>query len=265
MYYLKKEETTMSKLINKSRKINCLLQRREKKQIELSEIGNVLKETIGCNTYLINSEGEILSFNLLNDFNCKVLQKGTPNEKEISESYKNNLLKLSETRKNIKSEDHKCIFNLDKGCNYENKVKSIIPIYGGSNRLGTIMLVRFDESFTNNEIFLGEYGAAVVGMEIMKKENKNKEKKIRKQTEVEIAVNSLSYSETEAVEYILEKLEGEKGVFVISKIAKKIGISRTIVIGALKKLESAGVIETHSLGMKGTHVEILNNYLREKV
>ena len=255
----------MNDLINKSRKINRLLQKRERKPIELSEIGDVLQETIVCNTYLIDSDGEILSFNLLNDFNCEILQREILDRKEMPESYNNNLLKLSETRKNIQSDDKKCIFNLNNKCNYENKIKSIIPIFCGNERLGTIILARFDKKFTDKEIFLGEYGAAVAGMEIMKNRNSNKEKKMRKQTEVELAINSLSHTETEALEHIFGELEDKKGVLVTSKIAEESGISRTIVVRALKKVESAGVIETDSLGMKGTYIEILNDYLLENV
>ncbi|MFB8734491.1 hypothetical protein ACEQPO_13015 [Bacillus sp. SL00103] len=44
-----------------------------------------------------------------------------------------------------------------------------------------------------------------------------------------------------------------------SKIADRVGITRSVIVNALRKLESAGVIESRSLGMKGTYIKVLNN------
>lgn len=37
------------------------------------------------------------------------------------------------------------------------------------------------------------------------------------------------------------------------------GITRSVIVNALRKLESAGVIESRSLGMKGTYIKVLND------
>ena len=51
---------------------------------------------------------------------------------------------------------------------------------------------------------------------------------------------------------------------VASKVADRVGITRSVIVNALRKLESAGVIESRSLGMKGTHIKVLNeNFLFE--
>jgi transcriptional pleiotropic repressor len=34
-----------------------------------------------------------------------------------------------------------------------------------------------------------------------------------------------------------------------------------VIVNALRKLESAGVIESRSLGMKGTYIKVLNDHL----
>jgi transcriptional pleiotropic repressor len=52
---------------------------------------------------------------------------------------------------------------------------------------------------------------------------------------------------------------------VASKIADRARITRSVIVNALRKLESAGVIESKSLGMKGTHIKILNVHLIEEV
>ncbi|MDR2611221.1 MAG: GTP-sensing pleiotropic transcriptional regulator CodY, partial [Clostridiales Family XIII bacterium] len=73
------------------------------------------------------------------------------------------------------------------------------------------------------------------------------------------AIGTLSYSEIEAIQQIFSELNGMEGLLVASKIADRSGITRSVIVNALRKLESAGVIESRSLGMKGTHIKILNN------
>ena len=43
-----------------------------------------------------------------------------------------------------------------------------------------------------------------------------------------------------------------------SKIADRVGITRSVIVNALRKLESAGVIESRSSGMRGTYIKVLN-------
>ena len=47
-------------------------------------------------------------------------------------------------------------------------------------------------------------------------------------------------------------------MLVASKVADKVGITRSVIVNALRKFESAGIIESRSLGMKGTYIRILN-------
>ena len=69
---------------------------------------------------------------------------------------------------------------------------------------------------------------------------------------------TLSYSELKAVHAIFEALDGEEGRLTASSIADEIGITRSVIVNALRKLESAGIIESRSLGMKGTYLKVLN-------
>ena len=89
--------------------------------------------------------------------------------------------------------------------------------------------------------------------------------KLRSRAVVAVAVGSLSFSELEAVEHIFEELDGKEGLLVASKIADRVGITRSVIVNALRKLESAGVIETRSLGMKGTYIKILNHQLFQEI
>ena len=62
----------------------------------------------------------------------------------------------------------------------------------------------------------------------------------------------------EAILHIFDELKGSEGILVASKIADRVGITRSVIVNALRKLESAGVIESRSSGMRGTYIKVLN-------
>ena len=140
-----------------------------------------------------------------------------------------------------------------------NGLTTIIPLIGGGKRIGTLILARLDKPFENDDLILAEYGSTVVGMEILHEMSKEIENEARSKAVVQMAIGSLSYSELEAIEHIFNELEGKQGVLVASKIADRVGITRSVIVNALRKLESAGVIESRSLGMKGTYIKVLND------
>ena len=102
-------------------------------------------------------------------------------------------------------------------------------------------------------------------MQIMKIVNQRIENEARKKTVVQLALEVLSYSELEAVKYIFNEIEGNEGFLVASKLAEQYKLTRSVIVNALRKLESAGVIDARSLGMKGTYIKVLNDYLYEEL
>ena len=115
------------------------------------------------------------------------------------------------------------------------------------------------------DLILAEYAATVVGMEMLRDHTEKAEIEARKKATVQIALATLSYSEAEAAINILGALDGLEGLLVASKIADRVGITRSVIVNALRKFESAGVIESKSLGMKGTYIKVLNEYLLDEV
>ena len=110
-----------------------------------------------------------------------------------------------------------------------------------------------------------ELATTVIGVQLSNLKLEQMEENIRKDTMATMAVNTLSYSEMKAVKAIIEELDGEEGHVIASVIADKIGITRSVIVNALRKLESAGVIESRSLGMKGTYLKVLNTGLFDKL
>ena len=59
--------------------------------------------------------------------------------------------------------------------------------------------------------------------------------------------------------------ESVEGVLVASKVADRVGITRSVIVNALRKLESAEVIESRSSGMKGTYIRIINDLILDEI
>ena len=76
---------------------------------------------------------------------------------------------------------------------------------------------------------------------------------------------SCSSTEKAALSKILLEIENDEGLLIVSKVAKKYAITNSLIVNALRKLQSAGVISSQSLGMKGTKIKITNPYLKKKV
>ena len=138
---------------------------------------------------------------------------------------------------------------------------TLVPIRAGSERQGALTLIKADADFSENDLVLAEYGATIVGLEILRERTSKVALEARKKAAVQVAIGTLSYSEQEAIEHIFDELNGPEGLLVASKVADKVGITRSVIVNALRKFESAGVIESKSLGMKGTYIRVLNEYL----
>src|SRR5699024_11606379 len=113
---------------------------------------------------------------------------------------------------------------------------TIVPIIGGGERLGTLILGTLEDEFNEDDLLLAEYGATVVGMEILQEKSAEIEMEARSKAVVQMAISSLSYSELEAIDHIFEELDGSEGLLVASKIADRVGITRSVIVNALRKL-----------------------------
>ena len=150
-------------------------------------------------------------------------------------------------------------------CYFGDKRTTIVPIYGNGERIGTLIVAKYDREFNDEDLLLAEYAAAVIGVEILHERAARVEEEARKKAMVQIAFSTLSFSELEAINSIMEALNGTEGLLVASKIADSVGITRSVIVNALRKFESAGLIETKSLGMKGTYIRVKNEFLLDEL
>ena len=241
-------------LLDKTRKINKLLHNNNSHKVVFNDICKVLSEILLSNILVISRKGKVLGVSiwpgvdeieeLIED------QVGGYVDKMLNER----LLSVLSTKENV---------NLATLGFAEENVKKyqaiITPIDIAGERLGTLFIYKSDSQYDIDDIILSEYGTTVVGLEMMRSVNEENAEETRKVQIVKSAISTLSFSELEAIIHINE------GILVASKIADRVGITRSVIVNALRKFESAGVIESRSSGMKGTYIKVLNDVVFDEL
>lgn len=254
----------MESLLRKARVLNRILQNTSAQHVDFGAVAGVLSELIRANVYLVEDEGRILGHAFMPGFHCAIISR-IITEAGFPPKYNEALLEVTETKANFNPQANACIFNPELPCSFLNTTVTIVPILGAGRRLGTLVLAKFNRLFSYSDLILAEHGATVVGMEIFRSRMEKMAEEARKRAAVQIALGTLSYSELDAAKHVFAALEGLEGFLVASKIADRAGITRSVIVNALRKFESAGVIETRSLGMKGTYIRVLNEYLLDEM
>ncbi|MCI9281972.1 MAG: GTP-sensing pleiotropic transcriptional regulator CodY [Lachnospiraceae bacterium] len=247
-------------LLDKTRKINKLLHNNSSHKVVFNDICKVLSEILLSNILVISKKGKVLGVGLCSGVDeIEELiedQVGGFVDRMLNER----LLSILSTKENV---------NLATLGFAETNVKKyqaiITPIDIAGERLGTLFIYKCDEQYDIDDIILSEYGTTVVGLEMMRSVNEENAEETRKIQIVKSAISTLSFSELEAITHIFEELDGNEGILVASKIADRVGITRSVIVNALRKFESAGVIESRSSGMKGTYIKVLNDVVFEEL
>ncbi|NLV16992.1 MAG: GTP-sensing pleiotropic transcriptional regulator CodY [Syntrophomonadaceae bacterium] len=255
-------------LLEKSRALNKMMRQipvHEKKP-DYDGAAQMMTDNLECNVYILGRRGKLLGWAFVPGEECDDIESVVSFTERFPSSFDQNLLQAEETEVNIPIPSGQCVFNAENGCCSEKeRLAAIVPIFGGAGRMGSFLLVKSVGQFEEEDIILAEYGATVVANEMMRIRSERVEEEARNKASVQVAVATLSYSEREAIDHIMAELEGNEGFVVASRIADKVGITRSVIVSALRKFESAGVIESRSLGMKGTYIKVLNENLFEEL
>lgn len=242
----------MQLLLEKTRILHQLLQKSAGQSLDFKGIAEELSRMIESNVYIAGKKGKLLGRGEIEDIHGGLFHPDELKDGQFSDATQQWLLGFMHTEINMVPQDSSfyCIMT---------------PVFGSGERLGTVVYAREDRPYTAAETILTEYGASVAGMQILRNASDRLENEARKKTVVQLALEVLSYSELEAVKYIFSEIEGSEGFLVASKLAEEYKLTRSVIVNALRKLESAGVIDARSLGMKGTYIKILNDYLYEQL
>ena len=240
----------MDDFLQKIRRLNWVLSESTTGNLSYEDLSRILSEITEANFYILDNKGKVLgvSYNLAMDSSIIPDDSGfekVPTEHNIK------FLEVGETVANLHGEAVTDMFGQDY--TMKDKLHTVVPCISGGARQGTILLTRYDKPFTDEEIALSEYGATVVA----------KERSLR--MSCDMALDTLSFSERDALFKIMDSFDEDETILVASKVAVQYKLTNSVIVNALKKLEGAGLLETKSLGMKGTYIRVLNPFLRETV
>ncbi len=243
-------------LLDNTRKLNQLLHNNPNSgKVLFNDICKILSEVLASHVLVISRKGKLLGLHNLPGSvplgQFLPAQVGAHIDALLNERF----LNILSTKENMN------LLTLgfeDCGENYQAMAA---PIEIAGERLGTLFLYRLGAPYTIDDIILSEYGTTVVGLEIMRSDAEQSAEEIRQQQTVRSAIGSLSVTELDAVRHVFRELSGTEGILVTSKVADRAGITRSVIVNALRKLESAGIIESRSSGMKGTYLRVLNSFL----
>ncbi|RAL24334.1 GTP-sensing pleiotropic transcriptional regulator CodY [Thermoflavimicrobium daqui] len=245
-------------LLTKTRRISKILQKNVGHHlVDFDDVAQVLCDVLHANIYVLSPEGKILGMAIDHQIESERMQQYL-HDRTFPAEYAKLLMEVDKTMPNVDVDSPYTAYPTEMKDIFRHGYTTLVPVIGGGDHLGILVLSRINEPFVDDDLILAEYGATVVGMEILRERAGQVEEEARSRAVVQLAINSLSFSELEAAEHIFNELDGLEGLLVASKIADRVGITRSVIVNALRKLESAGVVESRSLGMKGTYIKILN-------
>jgi len=247
-------------LLDKTRKILKLLHNNNSSKVVFNDICKVMKEILGSNILVISRKGKVLGVGKAEGVETISELIDDTVGGFIDPMLNERLLGVLSTKENV---------NLQtlgfEGKDIKKFQAIITPIEIAGERLGTLFIYKVDAQYDIDDIILCEYGTTVVGLEMLRAVNEESAEESRKIAVVKSAISTLSFSEMEAITHIFDELNGMEGILVASKIADRVGITRSVIVNALRKFESAGVIESRSSGMKGTYIKVLNDVVFDEI
>jgi transcriptional pleiotropic repressor len=247
-------------LLDKTRKIGKLLHNNSSSKVVFNDICRVMREILDSNVLVISRKGKVLGIAKSESVEAIAQLIDESIGGFVDPMLNERLLSILSTKENV---------NLEtlgfEGPDIKKIHAIITPIEIAGERLGTLFIYKCSEQYDLDDIILSEYGTTVVGLEMLRAVNEENAEESRKIAVVKSAISTLSFSEMEAITHIFDELDGMEGILVASKIADRVGITRSVIVNALRKFESAGVIESRSSGMKGTYIKVLNDVVFDEV
>lgn len=246
-------------LLDKTRKIGSLLHNKNSTKVVFNDICQIMTEVAESNALVISRKGKVLGVSnraiepIEQLLACKVGQ-------HIDSALNERLLTILSTKENCG------LLTLGFDFSDTTKYSAIVcPIDVANERYGTLFMYRKKKEYDIDDVILAEYCSTVVGLEMMRAERDETLDDERRSETVKAALEVLTSTERKAARCILEEIHGTEGLIVTSQIADQVGITRSVCVNSLKKLESAGIVSSQSAGRKGTYIKVENHILTDSL
>jgi len=253
------------KLLQKVQELGQLL-RTSSDHVDFQEVAEFLSKVLNCNAYIVGRKGRIFGYGIVDHILTDEWMQIMTEAQRFPGDFNKHLLRIEETVANLDNKEPFYVFSPDENESFRTKHITIVPVIGNRERQATLVFARSSDSFSEEDVVLAEYSATIVALEVVHARQQRKEDEERQRSLAHLAVESLSFSELQAAKYLLDAVQGSRdGIVVSSQIADEHGVTRSVIVNSIRKLESAGTIESRSLGMKGTHLKVLNMFVEEEI
>ena len=148
-------------LLNRARKINAMLQKSAGISVNFTEMSETLSEVIRGNVFILNKDGKLLGHAVNQEIENERMRSMIA-ERQFPQEYTQNLFNVIETTPNIDIDSAYTVFPEENKELFKDGLTTIVPIIGGGERLGTLILGRLSDPFESDDLLLAEYGATVV-------------------------------------------------------------------------------------------------------
>lgn len=250
------------RLLDDTRKINSILHRKNSGKVAFNDICDAMKSVLHSNVLVLSRKGKVLGMGSVSGIERIGSLENVKVSSFIDARLNERLVDILSTKESVNLET--LGFSEEVSRQYQ---AIITPINIAGQRYGTLVIYKpsGEDSYSIEDIILTEYGATVVGLEMVRSVSEESAEEDRRAQGVQAALSTLSASETDAVIHIFNELSGLEGILVASRIADREGITRSVIVNALRKLESAGVIVSKSSGMKGTYIKVTNELIYDEI
>ncbi|MDW7730696.1 MAG: helix-turn-helix domain-containing protein [Bacillota bacterium] len=255
-----------NQLLEKIKVLNHTFLQPDSRAPSLNEGLQAVADITGSAALLVDNEGKVLASNLGDVQPANYLKKLILEETIASDRGFMFMIKSADSQYNKTYPEEMTSTGEAKADPAVSKeLYTVIPISGRVKPAANLFLFRGKEPLNDREVLLAEIGATLLGMLLRQEAYDQEDEESRNRELAEGAFESLSYSEVEAIQEILKNINNNESIVVASKIADRLGITRSVIVNALRKFESAGIIESRSLGMKGTFIRVKNLHALEMI
>src|SRR5699024_7858146 len=143
----------MSALSKKTRENYTHIQSIAGVKEDMNEVSEKVSRVLDCNDIIVSSKATLLGFGdnhkMENERSIQMLEN-----RRLPEEYVNKIMRVSETTENIDFDNELTIFPTEDS--FQDSETTILPIYGGGERLGSLALGRVTEQFSQDDLVLAE-------------------------------------------------------------------------------------------------------------
>src|SRR5690625_4710052 len=175
-------------LLNRARKINAMLQTSTGKSVNFNDMSATLREVIKGNIFILSRRGKLVGFAINQEIENDRM-KGMLEERRFPEEYTQGLFTIHETTANLDIDSPYTVFPVENRDLFQSGLTTIVPIIGGGERLGTLILGTLEDEFNEDDLLLAEYGATVVGMEILQEKSAEIDRKSTRLNSSHVAIS----------------------------------------------------------------------------